>query len=284
MLFGKASELIANRLNIWYEGFLNNLPNIIAAIFILIFFYLLANFLKNYFYSLSGKFIKKRSLKNFSTSFLQSLIIVVGVMIALSILNLDKVVTSMLAGAGVAGLILGFAMQDIISNYFSGVTISLTDPFGLGDLVELDGEIGIVERIEIRSTVIRTPDGQLLEIPNKDVINNQIFNYTVTGERRIEIRSGISYDSDRKKAKELALEVVSKIEGVAKDKPIEFYYEEFGPSSLNFVLRFWMEFGNSQKDFMDLQSEAITKLLEVYDENAIEMPYPTTSVQLEKKN
>lgn len=175
-------------------------------------------------------------------------------------------------------------MQEIISNYFSGITISVSEPFKVGDLVEINGELGIIKKIKIRTTVIETPQGQILEMPNKNVINNPIINYTITGQRRIDISSGISYKDSPKKAKQVAIEVVSSIQEVDKNMPIEFFYEEFGNSALNFTLRFWMNFNNSQKEYFQLKSEVITKLLNTYDKENITMPYPTSTVRLKKQD
>ncbi len=278
----EAWQLIIIKLGIWKRQVFTFSPNIIAALFVFIIFYILSRILKNYIFNALAKVIKKKSLRKFATSFIRFLIITIGLLISLSILNLGGVVTSALAGAGAAGLIIGFAVKEIISNLFSGVSISLTNPFKLGDFVELSGKHGIVKEIKTRTTVIQTPQGQIVEIPNKDVVNNPIINYTITGKRRISIRSGIAYEDDKEKAKRIALEVVKNTDGVDKNKPIEFYYEEFGDSALNFVLRFWMDFKNSQRDFFDLRSKVITKLLKAYDKNNITMPYPISTVKLEK--
>ncbi len=283
-MLGDAGDLIITKLENWRRQALAFSPNIVAAIFILITFYILSRFLKNYIYKALARIIRKKSLRKFTTSFVQFLIVTVGLLIALGILNLGGVVTSVLAGAGAAGLIIGFAIKEIISNLLSGVSISITNPFSLGDLVELDEKLGVVEQIKTRATVLRTMQGQIVEIPNKEVINNAIINHTSSGERRIDIRSGISYEDDKEQAKKIAIEVIKNVNGIDKEKPIEFYYEEFGDSALNFVLRFWIKFGNSQQNFYDIRSEVITKLLDAYDENNITMPYPISTVKLEKES
>lgn len=275
-------EILLTRFESWYQQLLENVPNLIAAILAIVIFYGASRLLRKYIYKIVGKTVKRGSLKRLTTAFIQTAITLVGILIALNVLNLGKVITSILAGAGVAGLIIGFAMQEIISNYFSGVTIASTEPFSIGDLVEVNKILGIVRRINVRTTEINTADGQLVEIPNKDVINNPITNYTVTKERRIEIRSGISYEDDMEKARKVALEAVKDIEGISKNKPIEFFYEEFGESALNFVLRFWMDFGNSQIEYYELKSKAIERLLKAFGENDITMPYPTQTIKLER--
>jgi small conductance mechanosensitive channel len=284
MLLEQAGSLITSKLNNWVEGVIEFTPNIVVALIILLLVGLISKILKKPFYRFSRKITDKRSIRNFSTTSLQILVFSAGLFSALSVLNLGGAITSLLTGAGVAGLVIGIALQEIISNYFSGVTISVSEPFRVGDFVEIDGKEGVVKKINARSTVIESPTGQVIEIPNKNVVNNPTVNYSKLGKRRIDISSGISYESDWEVAKEVAVRVVSRIEEVDKDLPIEFFYEEFGESALIFVLRFWMDFENSQKDFFSLRSEVITKLLSAYNENNIVMPYPITTVKLEKED
>ncbi len=278
----KFTQLVSSQLNNWYQQLANSIPSIITAFLVFSFFFALAKILEKYIYKTIGKFIEKKSLKRFSTSFVRFLIISIGLLTALSILNLNGAIASLLTGAGLSGLVIGFAMQEIISNYFSGITISVSDPFKLGELVEVAGKLGLIKKIKIRTTVIETPQGQIIEIPNKNVVNSPIINYSITGRRRIDISSGISYQDDPQKAKQLAIRVVSNIKGVDKNMPIEFFYNEFGKSALNFTLRFWMNFDNSQIKFFNLKSKVITKLLETYNKEGITMPYPTKTVRLKK--
>ncbi|MBD3365906.1 mechanosensitive ion channel [candidate division WWE3 bacterium] len=279
----QASLILSERASTWGANTLNFLPNILAALLILLFFYLLSLLLKKGTFRLSKRFIQKRSLSKFSTSFLQGFIMLIGFLVTLSILNLDKAVTSLLAGAGVAGLIIGFAMQEVISNYLSGVTLSISDHFRTGHLVEIDSRLGVVKQIKSRSTVIESPRGQILEVPNKNVINNTIINFTEKGVRRLEIQGGISYDSDRTKAKKTGLQAVREVPEVNKSLPIEYFFEDLGDSALKFVLRFWINFKNSQKELYAVKSEVIESLLESYEKEGIEMPYPTTTVLLQQR-
>ncbi len=283
-MFVEVADLLFIGIKNVQKQLVNNSVNIIGASITFIIAILISRILKETFYKLTGKIIRKKSLRRFITSFFQALTITLGFLISLSILNLGKVVTSMLAGAGAAGLVVGFAVREIIANYLSGITIAIGEPFAVGDFVRIGNTTGIVEKIKIRTTELIVPEGQLVEIPNKDIINSPIINYTATGQRRIEVKSGISYESDPEKAKNIGLEVVSKIKGVNKEMPIEFFYDEFGNSALNFVLRAWMDFENSQTDFFKLKSKIITELLKAYDRENITMPYPTTTVRLEKED
>ena len=157
-----------------------------------------------------------------------------GVFVALGILQLDKTVTSLLAGIGVVGLALGFAFQDIAQNFMSGVIMALREPFRLGDLVETHGTMGHVERVTLRATVLRNFDGQLVMIPNKDVLQNAITNFTRTGARRVDVAVGVSYADDLEQAAEAARKAVEGLADRDDERPIDVFYTGFGASTLAF--------------------------------------------------
>src|SRR5699024_379028 len=133
------------------------------------------------------------------------LIIGIGIFAALSILNLDGTVKSLLAGAGIVGLALGFAFQDIAANLISGILLSMRHPFGKGDIIESHDYYGYVQKISLRNTVIKTPQGQFVYIPNKVVYENPFINYTKNFERRVDLDIGVSYADDHEKAKRVAI-------------------------------------------------------------------------------
>ena len=119
----------------------------------------------------------------------------------LSILQLDKAVTSILAGAGIIGLALAFAFQDIAANFISGIFISFRKPIKLGDVVKINDYMGKVEQINLRDTIILTFQGQMVIIPNKDVFQSPIENYSLLGRRRLDLVVGVSYGDDLEKVK-----------------------------------------------------------------------------------
>jgi small-conductance mechanosensitive channel len=200
-------------------------------------------------------------------------IIGIGVFIALSILKFDDAVTSLLAGAGIIGLALGFAFQDIASNFISGVILSIRHPFGIGDIISTNDYYGTVAKLNLRNTIIRTVTGQIVYIPNKKVFENPLENFTATGERRIDLSCGVSYGDDLEKAREVATKAVDDLKHVKSDRGIEFYFEEFGSSSINFKIRFWVPF-TKNPDFWDARSEAIIAITKAFDENDIMIPFP----------
>jgi small conductance mechanosensitive channel len=143
----------------------------------------------------------------------------------------------------------------------------------VGDVVETNGEFGKVEKISIRYTVVATPQGQKTIIPNRKVLDSLLKNYTISGERRIDLECGISYGDDLQKVKNIAIEAIEKIEGIDSSKKVEFFYVGFGDSSINFVVRYWIQF-SSQQEYMEARSQGVMRLKSAFDENNITIPFP----------
>jgi small conductance mechanosensitive channel len=190
------------------------------------------------------------------------------------VLNLSTAVTSILGAAGILGLAIGFAAQDTVSNLISGVMISVRRPLKEGDLVETNDTFGVVDQVNLRATVVRTPTGQIVFVPNKDVFQNRLTNYSRSGQRRVDLSCGVSYGDDLEKAKRVALEAIGGLEKRVKGRDVELFYNGFGDSSINFTLRFWIDFARSQADFLAAQSDAIMALKRAFDENDITIPFP----------
>jgi small-conductance mechanosensitive channel len=249
------------------------LPNLAVALLVVIVFYTLAKVIKNFVGRLLSKVTKNKTVTGLAQTILGVLVIGIGVFFALSILNLDGMVTSLLAGAGIIGLALGFAFQDIASNFISGILLSVRHPFGIGDIIDTNGHFGTVKKLNLRNTVIRTPQGQVIYVPNKVVYENPFMNYTKNGERRIDLSCGVSYGDDLEKARKVALEAIEGLESRDTSRDVELYYNEFGDSSINFTLRFWIPF-QQLPQYWGAQSEAIMALKKAFDENDIMIPFP----------
>lgn len=266
-------SLITEKLETWLNTAIEMLPNLAAALLVLIAFYVISSIIKKYSGKLLHKVTNNKTIVGLAQTVLGVLILGAGVFIALGILNLDGTVTSLLAGAGIIGLALGFAFQDIAANFISGILLSVRHPFGIGDIIDSNGYLGTVQKLNLRNTIIKTPQGQIVYIPNKEVYENPFMNYTKNGERRIDLQCGVSYGDDLEKARKLTIETIENLEGIDKEKGVEFFYEEFGGSSINYVVRFWVDF-RTLPDFWAPRSEAIMAIKKVYDENDIMIPFP----------
>jgi len=273
MEINNPSELILGKIEEWIRTAIIMLPNIVTAIIIVVVGYLLAKLARN----LIGKGMKRvtrhNALLSLITTTVYTAIILVFCFLALGVLNLDRTVTTLLAGAGIIGLALGFAFQDIMANFMSGVIMAIRKPFKEGDLIQSQDNKGVVVRLNLRATILRSLQGQMLIVPNKDVFENTITNYNTLGRRRIDLECGVSYGDDLEKVRKLTLEAVKGIKNVMQDQDISLYFTEFGDSSINFVVRFWVPF-KKQPDYLTAKSEAIIAIKKTYDDNDIMIPFP----------
>lgn len=268
-----AYNLIVDKLTLWLKEFIKLLPNIALAALVLVLGFFVARWLKTLIGKLIRKMVSNETLENLFTSLVHIFLLGVTVFIALSVLQLDKAVTSILAGAGIVGLALAFAFQDIAANFMSGVFLSLRRPLHKGDIVQIKDYMGKVMEINLRDTVIKTFQGKMVIIPNKDVFQNPIENFSLLRKRRMDLEVGISYGDDLEKVKDITLNAVANLKGISKDDETTLFFTEFGDSSINFVLRIWVN-SAEQPDYMQVRSDAIISIKKAYDDNDIMIPFP----------
>ena len=273
MDINNAYQLIIDKLTLWAKDLIRLLPNIALAALILVLGFFIAKSVKNGLRKVIRRFIHNETLDNLFSSLIYIFLLGIVIFIALSVLKLDKAVTSILAGAGILGLALAFAFQDIAANFMSGIFLSVRSPLSVGDIVKIKEYMGKVEGINLRDTVIRTYQGQMVIIPNKDVFQNPIENYSLLGKRRMDLAVGVSYGDDLEMVKRITIEAVKDIEGLSKDDEITMFYTDFGDSSINFVIRLWV-CTTEQINFLEVKSQAIIRIKKAYDTNDIMIPFP----------
>ncbi len=272
MDFQQAISKVLEKLDGWLEQLVLLLPNLLVALLVVVAFWLAAKLVKKALVRLLGPIVPGQIARLLGTlAYLATLI--VGVSVALGIVGLQKTVASLLAGAGIIGLALGFAFQDIAANFMSGVLLAIRRPFRVGELIETNDFFGTVQRITLRSTEIRTPPGQIVLVPNSQVFQNPIVNFSRTGERRVDLSVGVAYGDDLEKARSVAVAAVEQIEARQADRPVELFFEEFGDSSINFVVRFWIDFSR-QAEYLAARSEAIERVKVAFDEAGLTIPFP----------
>ena len=268
-----AFQKLQIKIESWVDALILMLPNFVVAIVLVILFVVLAKITRNIVGRLLDRVSHNTAINRLISAMLYIIVIIIGSFIALGVLNLDKTVTSLLAGAGIIGLALGFAFQDTFANFISGVIIATRRPFRIGDIVETNDFFGTVMQMNLRTTVLRTPQAQKIIIPNKSVLQNPITNYSFFGERRIDLEVGISYGEDLEKVKSVTTAAIEQIDYLQKDKEVEFFYKEFGDSSINFEIRYWINF-YGQTEYLKARSEGVMKIKAAYDQNDITIPFP----------
>ena len=259
----------------WWALILRNLPNLLLASIVVVIGYVVTGFMKKYFNKISRKLIHDATVAGLLSSVLTALLVLAFMFLTLSVLNLTGVVTSLLAGAGVVGLALGLAFQDPILNLFSGILLSVRSLFREGDLIEVRDYFGKVQEVTLRHTTLMTLQGQDVMIPNKIVAQEPIKNYTKLGMRRVDLSCGVSYGDDLEKVRQITLDAVKARVAYDTNRKVELFFNEFGDSSINYTLRFWLSDRKSgQADFLEAQSDAIMAIKQAYDENDIMIPFP----------
>lgn len=273
MDFEKAYNLIQSKLIFWLKEFIRLLPNIVIAALVLVLGIYFAKLLRKVALKIFQRFTQHEAISNLFSSFVYVVGIIITLFITLSVLHLDKAVFSILTGAGIAGIALAFAFQDIAANFFAGIFLSIRKPLRIGDLVKSQEIMGKVLAINMRDTFIQTFNGQIVIVPNKDIFQNSLENYTRSTKRRFELTVGVSYGDDLEKVKQVAIQAVKKVSLLDPDEPPRFFYESFADSSINFVLQIWIN-STEQPIFLQARSEAIMLVKKAFDENNISIPYP----------
>lgn len=269
-------QKLLQKLVSWFDSLIINLPNIILAILVFFTAYVIAKKLSTRIIVLLNNRIKQGSIRSLIGSMISIIILGLGFVLALGILNLDQALNSLIAGAGVAGLAIGLAIQGTLSNTFAGISLSLKNDINIDDFIETNGFGGTVEAINLRDTKIRTVDNNLVIIPNNSISNNPYKNYSLTKDLRVVIESGVGYESDLKKVEKIAKEAINNAFPYRKDD-IEFYYLSFGDSAINFQLRFWIQ-ATEKYALTRAKSQAIILIKESFEKESINIPYPITTI------
>ena len=192
----------------------------------------------------------------------------------MGILNLSKALNTVLAGAGVMGLAVGLALQGALANTYSGIVLSYIKHIKFGDWIESNGFEGEVVDLDLRSVTLKQPDNNLVFIPNKLVVENPIKNYSTTAQSRVILECGVGYSSDLESVRNLVKKtILEKFEVVEAKEDIIFLYQEFGDSSINFEVRFWIN-STSALEVAKAKTDAMIALKKAFDKNDIEIPFP----------
>lgn len=269
----KALELLLSKLEAWGAHIVLMLPNLFVALVLLIITFVVAKVIRGWLEKIFHRFSHSAALNNLIITLLHLAILMIGFFFVLSVLQLDKVVVSLLAGVGIIGLALGFAFQDIAANFISGVIIAVQKPVRVGDMIETNGYFGIIERISLRTIDIRQPTGELVKLPNKMVFENPITNFSYNNMRRVDVTVGISYAEDLERVQKVVIEALQDVKNRVKARDIEVMYDEFGDSSINFKARFWVTYSR-QVDYVGAKSDAIIRIKKAFDQNDILIPFP----------
>lgn len=204
---------------------------------------------------------------------------VVGILLVLS--NLGINITSLIAGLGVGGLAIGLALQSVLGDIFASFSIFTDKPFKVGDFIIIGNDMGTVEKVGVKTTRIRTLEGQELVVPNKDLTETRVNNYGRMYRRRVVFNLGVIYETEAEKLKkipQLVEEIVKQAELAEFDR---CHFKDYGDFSLNFETVYFVDTPDYNK-YMDVNQEINLKIFEAFKREGIEFAYPTQVVYLPK--
>lgn len=275
-------ELINEKLLVWVESGIKHLPNFVVAILIAIVFSLLARIVARAVRKVLHRALESRQIADLLASIVKVIVLAAGIFVALDFLGLSGTVTSLLAGAGIIGLAIGFAFQDMTENLIAGIAMGIRKPFQIGDVIETDKVFGTVKTINLRNTLVETFFGQMEIIPNKILFRNVLTNYSTTGVRRIEVPVGISYADDPEEAEKVIVEAINKCDFVIKKDETAVYAESFGDSSVNLLVWFWIDYPG-ETGFMQARHAAVSKIKSCLEQSDILIPFPIRTLDFGAK-
>lgn len=205
----------------------------------------------------------------------------VAILLILWILNLLPLAYTLLTAAGFVGIVIGFGMRDISSNFLSGLIISIEQPYRISDTVEVSSYRGSVENISMRMTTLKLTDGRIVYIPNANILNTTIINYTQSIQRRVEIPVEVSYESDLTVAIKTIKETLDRNKNVLKNPGPFVMVDSFKDSGILVKAFYWLD--TQKSNYADTKNSVTTEIQGALKEKGIEIPYPKMEV-IEKKS
>lgn len=279
--FENAMNKLLEKLEGWLDALILKLPNLVLAIVVLIIFWFLARsagrLARKY---LLGKSTQK-SIKDITAKIIFAVVFLLGFFLALGIMELDQLLTSILAGAGVVGLVIGLALQATLGHSVSGVMLSFLPRIRIGDFVDTNGHRGFITEINLRDIVIRRTDNNYVIIPNSKIADEPFVNYSISERSRIALSCGIGYESNLDKAEDLVREKIGEKFPQREGEGVEFFYTEFGDSAINFVVRFWITYGKPKHE-LQARHLAVKAIKATFKVHGINIPFPIRTLDFAK--
>ncbi|WP_439131935.1 mechanosensitive ion channel family protein [Polaribacter sp.] len=275
---------ILEKLMQWKEVFIENIPNIAIALVVLIIAYFSSRWISTLVNKAIGGKIVQKSVRNLVSRIASAIIFLLGLYFAMTILKFDDTLKTIVSAAGVSGIVVGLALQSTLSNTISGIVLSFRKNLNIGNWVETNDFAGEVIDINLNYFIIREADHNMVVIPNKMILESPFKNYGLTEKMRISVECGVEYSADLEKVEKLTKDVISENFNQKKlNKETEFFFTEFGDSSINFLCRFWID-STSAIQRLNAKSKAIIKIKQAFDNEGINIPFPMRTLEFVDDN
>lgn len=212
--------------------------------------------------------------RNFVVAWAKRAVVILAIIVGLETIGVRT--APIIAGLGVAGFIVGFAVQGTLSNFASGMMLLIYQPFDVGDVCEVAGNVGEIKELTIVNTTLLTGDNRTVIVPNSAVWGATIINITRQKTRRVDLTVSVSYKTNLDKCRQILLDLVNKQPEVLKDPAVVVEVLSYGDNAINFVVRPWVETGKYWDFYWRFQREVKGAL----DAHGIEIPYPQRVVHM----
>lgn len=224
------------------QYFESNYVNLGITLLFLILGFILSNFFQRKIKKSLSKKSPNHLTANFTSQIVGFILKTIVLLTTLYLLGLNAFTNKLLAGAGLLTFVIGFALKDIGENFLSGIILAFKSPFRLDDLIEVNGIIGHVKDISIRETMVKTPDGKDVFLPNSIILKSPLYNYTIDGFLRYEFTIGIAYENNPTEAIKIILKTMQQEEGVLQgDRSPAITINELATNSININVVFWID-------------------------------------------
>lgn len=268
----KILDTVVNSLRDLIGSAVKVFPAIITALIIIMLTRYAAQFTRKIAKQIGQKTLSSKSLQLLLSKTAHITTWILGVVIACVIAFPGLRLGDIIATLGLGSVAIGFAFQDIFKNFLSGILILIQRPFRIDDQIIVSDYEGTVERIDIRTTKIRTYDGERILMPNSEVFTSAVRVRTAFNQRRTDLAVGVDYNTSLPEAKGILQKTIEGVEGVLDSKPAEIDLVGFGDSSIDFIVRYWTH--PRQPQVRQVQTRAIMAIKEALDAANIGIPYP----------
>lgn len=270
-MFDSANEIMV--------GFLERMPYFLAALIVILIFWLLSLVFKKIVLKLLGSRIRHQNLVKVFQRVGGALILFIGFMIAMVIALPGFTPAKLIGALGIGSVAIGFAFKDIFQNLLSGILLLISEPFRIGDQIVSGEYEGTVEDIKIRATTIRTYDGRQVVIPNSDLYTSALTVNTAYKQRRLQVAVGIGYEDDIEAAKAEIIQALNKADSVSKKAEPSVIATGFGNSTIDLMVRWFIDDGTQANKVASIH-EVIVEIKTALDTAGVNIPFPIRTIDL----
>lgn len=283
LTFDRVFELLGEKMVSWFDAGVALLPNLVVAICVVAIFYAIGSIAGRTSLRAFNRAFDSHAVASLLAVLVKVFIFAVGFFVALDLIGLQTVVLSLLTGVGILGLAIAFAFQDLAENLLAGLILSIRKPCIPGDLIRSNNQFGFLQHMNLRNTIIRDFSGQVIYIPNKEVFKSVLENYSKSGERRIDLDVGVSYGEDLDHVTKTLEQAISELTFRKKDSEVQAYALEYGDSSINFSVRYWIDYPSEEIGYFQAVDAGMKAIKRAFDQEDILVPFPIRTLDFDAK-